>query len=145
MPKVAYPFTKLSIPPNDPYPKGQIAYRPLALATLTAPNGESLRCVVWLDTGADACVFPLVMAIALKLDVLSLPKGTTGGVGTATNVTYYADITIDIGNGISFPAYAGFTEGMNIHGIGLLGQAGFFSMYDVTFSHKKSVFVIEAP
>jgi hypothetical protein len=127
MPKVAYPFTKFPIAPNDPYPQGQTALRPIALATLTAENGESLRCVVLLDTGADSCVFPLVMAIALKLDVLSLPKAMTGGVGTSTNVTYYTNLTIDIGNGIAFKAYSGFTEGMNAQGIGLLGQAGFFS------------------
>src|ERR1700688_735252 len=109
MPKVAYPFLKRSIPANDPFPQGQVVCRPWTLATLTAPNGESLRCIVCLDTGADACLFPLVMAIALKLDVLSLPKAMTGGVGTTANVTYYANITIDIGNGISFPAYAAFT------------------------------------
>jgi hypothetical protein len=102
MPKLAYPFVNIPIPPDDPYPQGQVACRPLTFATLTAPNGESLRCVVCLDTGADACLFPLVMAIALKIDVLSLPKAMTGGVGTTTNVTYYANITIDIGNGISF-------------------------------------------
>jgi hypothetical protein len=118
MPEVAYPFFRFSIPANDPYPQGQIVFRPWVPASLTAQNGESLRCYVCLDTGADACLFPLVMAIALKLDVLSLPKAMTGGVGATTNVTYYANITIDIGHGISFPAYAGFTEGMNTQGIG---------------------------
>jgi hypothetical protein len=85
------------------------------------------------------------MAIALKLDVLSLPKAMTGGVGATTNVTYYANITIDIGHGISFPAYAGFTEGMNTQGIGLLGQADFFSVYNVAFSQNQNTFVIDVP
>lgn len=91
------------------------------------------------------CLLPLALAIALELDVLSLPKTMTGGVGSTTNVTYYANVTIDIGNGISFAAYAGFTEAMNAHGIGLLGQADFFSVYDVAFCQKQGSFVIEVP
>jgi hypothetical protein len=145
MPKVAYPFFKFPIPATDPYPQGQVAFRPWAAATLSAQNGESLRCYVCLDTGADACLFPLALAIALKLDVLSLPKAMTGGVGSTTNVTYYANVTIDIGNGISFPAYAGFTEAMNSQGIGLLGQADFFSIYSVAFCQKQGAFVIDVP
>jgi hypothetical protein len=145
MPKVAYPFFKFPIPATDPFPQGQVVYRPWAAATLTAQNGESLRCYVCLDTGADACLFPLALAIALKLDVLSLPRAMTGGVGSTTNVTYYANVTIDIGNGISFPAYVGFTEAMNTLGIGLLGQADFFSIYNVAFCQKQGAFVIDVP
>jgi hypothetical protein len=74
-----------------------------------------------------------------------LSKAMTGGVGSTANVTYYANVTIDIGNGISFPAYAGFTEGMNTQGIGLLGQADFFSIYNVAFCQKQGAFVIDIP
>ncbi len=88
-------------------------------------------------------MFPLALAIALKLDVLSLPNTLTGGVGAAANVTYYDDVTIDIGNGIVCSTYAGFTDGMNSHGIGLLGQEGFFSLYDVRFSHRMATFSVE--
>jgi hypothetical protein len=145
MPKIVYPYTQFQIPPSAPYPAGQLAWRPMAIATLTTPGGESLRCLVCIDTGADACIFPLAIAIALKIDVLSLPKTMTAGVGSSSNVTYYANMTVDIGNGISFPVYAGFTEGMNASGLGLLGQADFFSIYDVHFSHKKRVFTIDVP
>jgi hypothetical protein len=85
------------------------------------------------------------MGIALKLNVLTLPKTTTGGVGSSTNVTYYTTINIDIGNGISFPAYVGFMEALNGQGIGLLGQADFFSVYDVHFSHKQKICTIDVP
>jgi hypothetical protein len=81
----------------------------------------------------------------LNWTFFSLPKAMTGGVGSTTNVTYYANVTIDIGNGISFAAYAGFTEAMNTHGIGLLGQADFFSVYDVAFCQKQGAFVIDVP
>jgi len=54
------------------------------------------------DSGADACVFPLSLAILLKLDVLNLPKAYTGGVGSQNNPTYYDTVTIDMGEGIVF-------------------------------------------
>jgi hypothetical protein len=79
----------------------------------------------------------------------------TGGVGSTGNVTYYGDLTIEIGslvdvNGsmtftphFTFRAYAGFTAGLESQGIGLLGQCGFFENYVVTFDHKNRYFHIE--
>ncbi len=144
MAQIVYPYFNFQIPPSRPFPNGQTLKKPMAFATLMASNGESLRCMVLLDTGADSCLFPLALAIALKIDVLSLPSTLTGGVGSSSNVTYYDKIRIDLGNGIMFMAYAGFTEGMNSHGIGLLGQEGFFDTYDVVFSRAKGTATIEA-
>ena len=96
------------------------------------------------DTGADACLFPLSLAILLKLDVLKLPKALTGGVGSNANTTYYDTITIDLGSGIVFSAYTGFTQGMDQMGLGLLGQDGFFEYYRVEFLLSKNVFTIES-
>jgi hypothetical protein len=89
--------------------------------------------------------FHLALAIALKLDVLSLPKNLTGGVGSSANVTYYDHLTIDLGNDIEVTAYVGFTEGMNADGIGLLGQEGFFTKYDVMFSRSGGFATIDIP
>ena len=96
------------------------------------------------DSGADSCLFPLSIAILLKLDVLKLPKALTGGVGSSTNVTFYDTITIDLGSGIEFSAYTGFTQGMDYMGVGLLGQDGFFEHYRVEFSLSRKVFTIES-
>ena len=103
-----------------------------------------MRCRVCIDTGADQCLFPLVFAVALGIDVLNLPRTNTGGVG-ASNVTLFAPLTVDLGQGINFTCQVGFTSGMDMHGIGLLGQEGFFSNYDVHFSHKNSVLTVHVP
>ena len=95
------------------------------------------------DSGADACLFPMSLAILLKLDVLGLPKALTGGVGSSANVTYYDTITLDLGHGIEFSAYVGFTAGMDNLGFGLLGQEGFFDKYNVEFLHQQKRFTIE--
>ena len=141
----SFPYAALAITPSTPYPNGQSIYRPWVIATLAAANGQSLSCVTLLDTGADACIFPLAIAVALKLDVLALPTNLTGGVGTSSNLTYYDTLSIDLGQGVQFSAYVGFTEGMNAQGIGLLGQDGFFSGFDVHFSHRSKLCTVYLP
>jgi hypothetical protein len=38
---------------------------------------------------------------------------------------------------------AGFTEGLESVGLGLLGQTGFFDQFTVTFNHRAGVFHVE--
>jgi hypothetical protein len=92
--------------------------------------------MVCADTGADECVFPLSFAGLLGLDPLTLPTSVTSGVGRAGNVTYYADIVIDVAPGIKFGSKAGFTGGLELLGHGLLGQDGFFDKFNTIFSHN---------
>jgi hypothetical protein len=145
MPRTTFPYVPFSVAANGAHPEGTTAHRPVALATITASNGNSVRWVVMPDTGADACLFPLSLAIMLKLDVLQLPKDMTSGVGSQANLTYYDHLTIDMGEGIVFQAYAGFTQGLESVGMGLLGQSGFFDRYVVEFRHCDKVFLIEHP
>ena len=139
-----FPYVSLPLPANEAYPQGLIAHRPLAFATIKASSGASTRCIVMPDSGADACLFPLSLAKLLKLDIFSLPKGLTGGLGSGANITYWDSIMVDLGQGIVFSAYTGFTQGMDPMGLGLLGQNGFFERYRVEFLLSRKVFTIES-
>ena len=89
------------------------------LARLTAPSTQKhLTCIVWPDSGADHCLLPVSFALALGLDLLKMPRQVTGGVGNTGNVTYYEKVDIDLGIGVELNALAGFTAGMEAHGIG---------------------------
>jgi hypothetical protein len=145
MAKSIFRYVPFPITASDVHPQGATAHRPVALAKITASNGNSVRWIVMPDSGADDCLFPLSLAIMLKLDVLQLPKAMTGGVGSQTNTTYYDNLTIDMGSGIVFAAYAGFTQGMDSVGLGLLGQSGFFDTYLVEFRHCDKIFTVEQP
>ena len=57
----------------------------------------------------------------------------TSGVGSQANVTYYDHLWSDLGSGIVFKTYAGFTAWRDSLGVILLGQSGFFDNYDVAF------------
>ena len=113
------------------------------LASLRAANGKNFKCIVWPDSGADHCLFPLSLAQGLGLDILSMKRHLTGGVGSTANVTYYDTLEIDIGLDAPFGVHAGFTAALEAQGMGLLGQAGFFERFSVTFSHKTKQFHID--
>jgi len=139
-----FPYFSLPLPADEAHPNGSVAHRPIAFATITASNGEFTRCIVMPDSGADACLFPLSVAILLKLDILNLPRGVTGGVGSSANATYWDKISVDLGHGIVFSAYTGFTQGMDQMGLGLLGQLEFFEHFRVEFLLSKSEFTVKS-
>ena len=139
-----FPYISLPLPADEAHPQGSIAHRPLAFASITASNGRAARCIVMPDSGADACLFPLSLAIHLKLYILSLPKGLTGGVGSSGNTTYWDTISVDLGHGIVFSVYTGFTQGMDAMGLGLLGQDGFFDHFRVEFLLGQGIFTVES-
>jgi hypothetical protein len=144
MAKVSYPYVGFPIAVSEVYPQGMVAFRPVARATITASTGKSARWLVLLDSGADACLFPLSMAKMLGLDVTKLPRALTSGVGSQSNVTWYDTVTIDLGQEIKFSAYVGFSEAMERIGTGLLGQSGFFERYRVEFLLTRKLFTIDS-
>jgi len=54
-------------------------------------------------------------------------------------------VVIDLQGVIQIPIYAGFTTGMDQLGFGLLGQAGFFEAFKVTFDFAEKMCSIEIP
>jgi hypothetical protein len=156
MPRHTFPYTEKAISATPAYPSGWTVRRPLLVARLTASNGNIFVCLVWPDSGADGCAFPLSYAIAMKLDPLQLKQQIAGGVGNAGNVAYHDNLKIELANLadyladptkfnplVSFDAYVAFTSGLEAQGLGLLGQSGFFENYVVTFDYKKREFHIE--
>ena len=144
MARAAYPYIPVPLPVSEAFPQGGTAHRPIAFAYISVAGGVPERLAVVLDTGADGCLFPLKLARLLHLDIERMPRATNRGVGSQSNLTCYTDVAIDLGNGIAFTAYAGFTEGLDAMGLGLLGQAGFFEQYNVEFRHSERLFTIES-
>ena len=81
----------------------------------------------------------------LGLDPLTAPVDVTTGVGSTNVPTHYCNVTIDLAGIGQFQVYAGFTTGMDQLGIGLLGQAGFFDRFKITFDHPNKTFTLETP
>jgi acyl CoA:acetate/3-ketoacid CoA transferase alpha subunit len=80
--------------------------------------------------------------VPLGLDPLDAPVDMTSGVGGANIPTHFANVILDFGV-MQLSVYAGFTNGIDQIGIGLLGQTGFFDRYKITFDYQNSLFTIE--
>jgi hypothetical protein len=81
----------------------------------------------------------------LGLDPLTCPVEGTSGVGSTNIPTHFSKIVIDLQGVVQIPIYAGFTPGMDLLGIGLLGQAGFFEAFRITFDYASSLYYLEVP
>jgi hypothetical protein len=79
----------------------------------------------------------------LGLDPLTAPAELTSGVGNPGVTAHYCNVTIDLQGQMSFPVHAGFTTGMDHLGIGLLGQAGFFEKFKITFDYSNRIYTLE--
>jgi len=96
-----------------------------------------------VDSGADYCIFPRSFMQPLGIDPLDSPLEGTTGLGSTNVPTHFANVTIDLGGTIQIPVYAGFTPGMDSLGFGLLGQAGFFEAFRITFDYANKLFHLD--
>ena len=88
-------------------------------------------------------MFSLDVALKMKLDLGTLPTSITEGIGNTNNLTYHAEVTIDLPRGMSFKTKAAFSDGLTEKAFGLLGQSGFFSGFNVEFRLAENLFTIE--
>lgn len=153
MPAIHCSYTRVSLEPTPARPQGQVVWRPWLVASVAVAGSDPLPCTVCIDTGADDCVFPLSLARRLGLNLLGMPMTTTMGVGSSAMV-YHAPVRVAIPfrragerapfHVINLEILAGFTEGLDAQGIGLLGQTGFFDQHSVLFDQPRGVFTINA-
>jgi len=143
---VVFPYLPFAIKPSPAFPQGRTALRPVVRLTL-ANGQQTVACYAIVDSGADNCVFPLTFVQPLGLDPLLTSAESTSGVGSYAVPTFFWDIVVHLhGTPISFPGRAGFTDGPNRIGLGLLGQDGFFNRFGVRFDLCRSAsFEIEVP
>jgi hypothetical protein len=141
----SYPvaYTDVPLPACAAFPNGRTAIRPALIVTLVN-QGKQISCYGIVDSGADHCVFPRSFMQPLGLDPLTAPTEMSSGLGTTNMPTHFCNITIDLGV-IKIPVYAGFTVGMDQLGFGLLGQAGFFEAFKITFDYRNKLFHVEIP
>jgi aspartyl protease len=112
--------------------------------SLTLLNGLSrISCRAIVDSGADHCVFPRLFMQPLGIDPFTSPVEGTAGVGSTNVPTHFSNITIDLQGVVRLPVYAGFTTGLDHLGIGLLGQAGFFEAFKITFDYANKLYHLE--
>lgn len=138
-----FQFTECAIAPSKAYPGGVIRNRPFLQARLSH-NGRGLRCYALVDSGADACAFPLDMGVCLGLISPADPPDTAiGGAGADELPVYYRHVCLEIPGIGGWQVYAAFSEHMNRAKWGILGNDGFFDHVRVQFDLANSQFHVE--
>jgi len=90
-----------------------------------------------VDSGADDCLFPLEVATELGLPLNHENENRYGGIGSGHISAIFTHVKIDFAGGIAFPLYAGFSDAPSV--VPILGQAGFFDRFDVTFKKRREI------
>jgi hypothetical protein len=143
LPVYEIPYTEYEIPASAAFPKRHSVLRPV-LSTRIIHGKKAISCLAIVDSGADNCAFPRSFMDALSLEASIAPREGTIGVADARVETYFCSVTLDFGV-IQIPVFAGFTSGLEQSGVGLLGQAGFFDTFNITFRKSIGVFQLELP
>lgn len=92
--------------------------------------------------------FPLPWRLSLTSPYLIKNVYVFSGTSDQPQLAYFETVQATIWNGnadetpLTFDLYAGFCETLEHAGLGLLGQEGFFSRYQVTFNQSASHFDI---
>lgn len=143
MPIYEIPYTEYLIAPSAAFPERHSVLRPV-LSTRIIHGKKAISCLSIVDSGADNCAFPRSFMNGLGLEPSIAPREGTIGVAEARVETFFCKVTLDFGV-IQIPVLAGFTSGLEQSGVGLLGQAGFFDIFNVTFRKSAGVFQLELP
>ena len=146
------PYSDLRVRPDAAFPDRRSLDRPIVALLLT--RGEkSVIAYATVDSGADNCVFPASIGLALGIDLPNPRSSLFSGSRDEPQVAYYEQIDVTIlpieseqistdQEPLSFSLYAGFCDTLEHVGMGLLGHAGFFSRFEVRFHAAMRYFEI---
>ena len=111
-----------------------VILRPVLVLVLRK-GARLVRTLAIVDSGADTCVFPASLAGQLGIAIPNQNASLFSGISDAPQIGYYENIRAQIWDSSTqefvcdFDLYAGFCDTLEHVGMGLLGQAGFFSNF----------------
>lgn len=135
MKEIRFPYIKYLVTPPTIKP-AQYVYRPVIPIKLSLGK-KVITFDGLVDSGADECTFPAWIAKTLGHDVYKGKKKIFSGIGGS--VLAYLHKTHLRLNGIEFVADVYYSHEWDDMPFGLLGQAGFFSHFDIRFNYKEKL------
>lgn len=141
-----FPYSILPAKPDAAFPNRQSIKRPV-LAVVLEKNGKSITGLAIVDSGADNCLFPASFAGALGIPVPNQNVYVFSGTAETPQIAYFETVSATIWSNhgdkpLQFDLYAGFCDTLEHVGIGLMGQDGLFSRYQVQFHYEQNYFDI---
>lgn len=102
----------------------------------TAARDQFVDLLALIGSGADDCLFPVEVARILGLKLDPANAHVYGGIGEGEITAIFGTVTLEVG-GWAFSLYAGFSDAPSV--IPILGQNGFFNLFEVRFNLGKEV------
>lgn len=133
MQQIKFPYLKYIITPPTQKP-AKYVYRPVIPIKLFLDN----RLITFdslVDSGADECTFPAWIAKTLGDNVYKGKQKIFSGIGGS--VLAYLHKTHLILNEIELVADVYYSHEWDDMPFGLLGQAGFFSDFEICFNYRE--------
>lgn len=132
-------YKKIPLVPRSLY-LGTSALRPIIPITIIYKN-KPIRYDTLIDSGADFCILPAELGDYIGIPINSGIKQFFGGIQEQKRaheapVAYMHDITLEIG-GYKYKTVVGFSYDIAKRGYGILGQKGFFNLFNVQFDYRK--------
>src|SRR3989344_4134342 len=111
--------------------------RPIIPITLRH-EGNSIKYLALIDSGADFNIFDSEIADILKIDLSKLKEVKFSGINKDAEATgRYTGVTLGIEK-FMFESPVIFSDQIPSFGCGILGQQGFFNHFRIKFDYKKS-------
>ena len=134
-PNPKYDYRKFPAEPSDAFPRRFSASRPVIPISIIRGE-ERVRYLAIIDSGADLCIFHAEIGELVGLVVESGKLLRFNGISGQQLTAYFHDIKIEVG-GYEFDCCAGFSRDISNLPYGLLGQLGFFNLFNVLFDYNK--------
>jgi len=133
--RLKFDYRKFPADPSDAFPRRRSATRPVIPVTLI--NGdEKVTNLAIIDSGADLCIFHAEIGEQIGLVVESGKVLQYYGISGQQLTAYFHDVKIEVG-GYEFDCWAGFSRDIDNLPYGLLGQVGFFDLFNIVFDYNK--------
>jgi hypothetical protein len=133
--RLKFDYRKFPADPSKAFPLRQSAARPVIPVTLINADKRVTYYAI-IDSGADLCIFHAEIGEQIGLDIESGKVLVFNGITKEQLTAYFHDIKISIG-GYEYDCYAGFSRGLNNMPYGLLGEVGFFDLFNIVFDYNK--------
>ncbi len=115
---------------------GSAILKPIIPIKISSGN-NSLKYAALIDSGADFCIFDAEIGEYLGIDIRSGTKEIFGGIQERDGAeAFLHEVIINIG-GWDYKTIVGFSYDIAKHGLGILGQKGFFDIFVVKFDLLK--------
>jgi hypothetical protein len=131
--EIRFPYLRYLVTPPAQRPPKHV-YRPVIPIGLLL-NKSLITFDGLIDSGADECTFPGWIGKALGHNIYEGKQKIFSGIGGS--VLAYLHKTHLRLNGIEFIADVYYSHEWDDMPFGLLGQAGFFSKFEVYFNYKE--------